>query len=184
MSEPRLQPLAAPDPQAVYAIGNLVAVARRLADDLEQAARLLHHGDDLTVAERRLLLLLRQGGPQAIPQLARRREATRQYIQQTLAPLVARGLVAWQENPRHRRSRLAVLTEEGVGMTRRVMQREGELVRRLAAGADLNRISATVETLRELDDHLRAATAAAMPPSPLPPAPVPPAGPSSSSSGS
>lgn len=176
MSEPHLQ--------AVFAIGNLIAVARQLADDLEDTARLLHHGDDLTVAERRLLLLLRQGGPQAIPQLALKREATRQYIQQTLAPLVARGLVAWQDNPRHRRSRLAVLTEEGMGMTRRVMQREGELVRRLAAGADLNRISATVETLRELDEHLRAATAAAIPVPPPAPAPVPPAGPSSSSSGS
>lgn len=184
MSEPRLQPTATSDPQAVFAVGNLIAVARRLADDLGEAARLLHHGDDLTVAERRLLLLLRQGGPQAIPQLALKREATRQYIQQTLAPLVARGLVTWQDNPRHRRSRLAVLTEEGAGMTRRVMQREGELVRRLAAGADLKRITATVETLRELDDHLRTATAAARQSSPLPPVPVPPADPSSSSSGS
>jgi DNA-binding MarR family transcriptional regulator len=111
--------------------------------------------------------------------LARKREATRQYIQQTLAPLVARGLVAWQDNPRHRRSRLAVLTEEGAGMTRRVMQREGELVRCLAAGTDLKRITATVETLKELDDQLRAANRP-----PLPPAPAPPAGPSSSSSGS
>jgi DNA-binding MarR family transcriptional regulator len=179
MSEPRLQPVATPDPQAVFAIGNLVAVVRRLADDLEETARLLHHGDNLTVAERRLLLQLRQGGPQAIPQLARKREATRQYIQQTLAPLVARGLVAWQDNPRHRRSRLAVLTEEGAGMTRRVMQREGELVRRLAAGTDLKRITATVETLKELDDQLRAANRP-----PLPPAPTQPAGPSSSSSGS
>jgi DNA-binding MarR family transcriptional regulator len=176
MSEPHLQ--------AVFAIGNLVAVARRLADDLEDAARILHHGDSLTVAERRLLLLLKQGGPQAIPQLALKREATRQYIQQTLAPLVARGLVAWQDNPRHRRSRLAVLTEEGAGMTRRVMQREGELVRRLAGGADLARTTAAVETLKELDDHLRAATAAAIP-TPLPaPAPTRPVGPSSSSSGS
>ncbi len=178
MSQPQTQPPA--DPQAVFAIGNLITVARRLADDLENTARLLHHGDDLTVAERRLLLMLRQGGPQTIPQLVLKREASRQYLQQTLAPLVARGLVAWQDNPRHRRSRLAVLTEEGAGMARRVMQREGELVRRLAAGADLAHTATAVEALRALDDHLRAANAAAS----LPPAPVPPAGPSSSSSGS
>ncbi len=177
MSEPQLQPLPAPDPQAVFALGGLITVARRLAEDLEHAARLLHHGDDLTVAERRLLLMLRQGGPQTIPQLGARREASRQYIQQALAPLVERGLVAWQDNPRHRRSRLAVLTDEGVQMARRVMQREGELVRRLAVGADLARVTAAVEALRELDEHLRQAA------SPQP-SPVPPAGPSSSTTGS
>ena len=175
MSQPELQPLPAADPRATFVFGNLIAVARRLADELEATARRLHDGDDLAVSERRLLLLLRQGGPQSIPQLATRREASRQYIQQTLAPLVARGLVAWQDNPRHRRSRLAVLTEEGVGMTRRVMGREGELVRCLAARADLARTTAATDALRELDDHLRAAGR---------PSPAPPADPSSSSPGS
>lgn len=180
MSQPQLQPLEPADPQAVFAMGALITAARRLAEDLEHAARRLHEGDDLTVAERRLLLMLRQGGPQTIPQLGVRREASRQYIQQALAPLVARGLVAWQDNPRHRRSRLAVLTEEGASMARRVMQREGELVRRLAAGADPARVAHAVEALRELDDRLRAASF----PSPPAPSPAPPAGPSSSSPGS
>lgn len=144
----------ATDPQAVFAAGALVSAARRLAEHLEAAARDLHAGDDLTVAERGLLLLLRQGGVQTIPQLAARRGASRQYLQQTLAPLVERGLVAWRENPRHRRSRLAELTPAGVGLVRRVMAREGAMLGRLALAVDRTRLQAATEVVRAIDDAL------------------------------
>lgn len=145
----------ATDPQAVFAAGSLVAAVRRLADHLEAAARDLHAGDDLTVAERGLLLLLRQGGVQTIPQLAARRGASRQYLQQTLAPLVERGLVDWRQNPRHRRSRLAELTPAGVGLARRVMAREGAMLGRLAVAVDREKMQSAAEVVRALDDALR-----------------------------
>ncbi len=148
----------AADPQAVFAAGALVAAVRRLADHLEAAARELHAGDDLTVAERGLVLLLRQGGVQTIPQLAARRGASRQYLQQTLAPLVERGLVAWRENPRHRRSHLAELTPAGVGLARRVMAREGTMLGRLALAAERTRLQSATEVLQAVDVALREGT--------------------------
>ena len=147
---------SAPDPKAVFAAGALISTVRRLADELEDAARQLHAGDELTVGERRLLLLLRQGGPQTIPQLAARREASRQYLQQTLAPLAARGLVVWRDNPRHRRSKLAELTPEGAAMARRVMTREGELLKALSGTAETARLHDAVEVLQHLRDALGA----------------------------
>lgn len=149
-------PPTAPDPKAVFAAGVLIAAVRRLADDLEEAARNLHAGDHLTVGERRLLLLLRQGGAQTIPQLAARREASRQYLQQTLAPLAARGLVAWRDNPRHRRSKLAELTPEGAAMARRVMAREGELLKTLSGTTGTARLHDAFEVLQRLRDALGA----------------------------
>ncbi len=153
-------PAPPPDPQAMFAVSRLIVVARRLADDLESAARQLHAGEALTVAERGLLLLLRQGAAQTIPQLAARREASRQYIQHTLAPLAARGLVAWRDNPHHRRSKLAELTPEGIEMARRVMAREGALLGALSGVDDPARLLAATEVLRRLDAALRAEPAA------------------------
>ena len=143
------------DPQAMFAVSSLIVAARRLAGELDATARHLHTGDQLTVAERGLLLMLRQGGAQTIPQLAARREASRQYIQQTLAPLAGRGLVAWRDNPQHRRSRLAELTAEGTAMARRVMTREGELLRALSGLDEPGRLLAAAEVLRLLDEALR-----------------------------
>lgn len=179
-------PAPPPDPQAMFAVSSLIVVVRRLADDLESIARQLHADDALTVAERGLLLMLRQGAAQTIPQLAARREASRQYIQQTLAPLAARGLVAWRDNPHHRRSRLAELTPAGTEMARRVMAREGALLRTLSGLDDPARLLAAAEVLRRLDAALRAdpVNLPSAPPPSSPPLPAPPDDRWSSSSGS
>lgn len=168
-------PLPEPsDPRAAYAIATLVAAVRRFADRLEAAARELHAGDGLSVGERALLLQLRQGGHQTIPALAARRGTTRQYVQQTLAPLAARGLVEWRENPRHRRSRLAVLSPEGVELARRVLAREGALVGELAQAVPSGPLGEAAAVLGILEAELARALPAiltARPPSPASPAP-------------
>lgn len=150
------------DPAALYAAGSLASAVRRLAERLEETMRRLHAGDDLTVAERSLLLALRQAGLQTVPQLAARRGSTRQYVQQALAPLVERGLVQWQENPRHRRSRLAGLSAEGVALARRVMAREGLLMRGVAAGLPRGEALAASAALVNLERALLPALAAAL----------------------
>jgi DNA-binding MarR family transcriptional regulator len=165
MSAAPREPAAIPgpaDPAALYAAGSLATAVRRLAERLEEAMRRLHAGDDLTVAERSLLLALRQAGLQTVPQLAARRGSTRQYVQQALAPLVERGLVQWQENPRHRRSRLAGLSTEGLALARRVMAREGLLMRGVAAGLPRGEALAASAALAELERVLAPALATAL----------------------
>lgn len=152
----------APDPGAQFAVGSLAMAVLRLASRLEDAARRLHAGDDLTVAERGLLLNLRQGGLQTIPALAARRGATRQYVQQALAPLVGRGLVEWRENPRHRRSRLAALTPAGTAVARRLMAREGALMRELSCVAERPALTGAAAALVALEAALDTAVAAAL----------------------
>jgi DNA-binding MarR family transcriptional regulator len=174
------------DPRAAYAVGALVAGVRRFADRLEAAARELHAGDGLTVGERALLLQLRQGGHQTIPALAARRGTTRQYVQQTLAPLAGRGLVEWRENPRHRRSRLAALSPAGVELARRVLAREGALAGELAQAVPSGRLGEAAAVLGILETELARALPAilaagpgtpgtpgtpGMPAMPAPPAP-------------
>ena len=142
------------DPQAAFAAGTLMGAVRRLSGRLEAAARQLHSDDGLSVGERALLLHLRQGGHQAIPALAARHGVTRQYVQQTLAPMTARGLVEWRRNPRHRRSRLAALTPEGVDLARRVLARGGAQVGALSRAASRRRLVEATEVLAALEAEL------------------------------
>lgn len=146
-----------PDPQAIFAVGTLVGGVRRLAGALEEAGRRLHEGDGLTLAERGLLLQLRRGGHQTIPQVAAGRGSTRQYVQQALAPLVERGLVEWLGNPRHSRSRLAALTPAGVDLVRRVLAREGELFARLAGAVPRGALVEAAQAVAALEAQLLAA---------------------------
>lgn len=161
------------DPRAAFAVGALAAAVRRLAEHLEAAARELHAGDGLSVGERALLLQLRQGGYQTIPALAARRGTTRQYVQQTLAPLAARGLVEWRENPRHRRSRLAVLSPAGVELARRVLAREGALVGELSRAVPCGQLDQAAAVLGSLETELARALPALLVAGPPSPAPTP-----------
>lgn len=159
---PGTMPPVPADSGSQFAVGSLATIILRLAGRLEDTARRLHAGDDLTVAERGFLLHLRQGGWQTIPQLAARRGATRQYVQHALVPLVECGLVEWQENPRHRRSRLATLTPAGTTLARRLMAREGALMRELSTAAERPNLARATATLAALEEALEGALAAAL----------------------
>lgn len=167
------------DPQVTYAVGALVGSVRRLAGALEEAGRRLHADDGLSLAERGLLLQLRRGGHQTIPQIAAQRGSTRQYVQQALGPLVERGLVEWLGNPRHRRSRLAALTPAGVELVRRVLAREGALFAGLAGAVPREQLLEAAAIVAALEARLSAASGVSPPP-----APGRPGGPSSSTPGS
>src|SRR5215218_7812804 len=52
-------------------------------------------------------------GPLTVPQIARMRPTSRQRMQRLADELAAEGLVAFIDNPRHRRSMLVRLTRKG-----------------------------------------------------------------------
>lgn len=52
-------------------------------------------------------------GPKTVPQIARMRPVARQHIQTLANELAADGLVAFHDNPNHKRSKLVVITEAG-----------------------------------------------------------------------
>lgn len=52
-------------------------------------------------------------GPRTVPDLARERPVSRQYMQKVVDALAAEGLVAFLPNPAHKRSNLVGLTQAG-----------------------------------------------------------------------
>ena len=61
----------------------------------------------------RWLVLAEARGVATVADIARRLRLTRQSVQRVADLLVSEGLCVYEENPRHRRAKLLVLTEEG-----------------------------------------------------------------------
>ena len=141
-------PLPAADGrQSILELNRLIAVARRFNQELEEVGEriMTHHG--LTPPQRSLLLALRKLRTCTVPQLARRREVSRQYVQVTMNALEQRGLVEFRANPEHKRSRLLVLTDRGEALLLAVMAREGEVLQKVAARLDSQEAKVAVRAL-------------------------------------
>jgi DNA-binding MarR family transcriptional regulator len=68
-----------------------------------------------------------------VPELARSRPVARQPVQRMADQLAARGLVSFEANPRHRRSRRMALTPEGRCLYERVERAQRAWASRLAS---------------------------------------------------
>jgi DNA-binding MarR family transcriptional regulator len=78
--------------------------------DVGRKTGLISHWGAGTFGFLRSLALL---GPLTVPQIAKMRPTSRQRMQRLADELAAEGLVAFIDNPRHRRSKLARLTPKG-----------------------------------------------------------------------
>ena len=144
-------PLPAEDGrQSILELNQLITATRGLFHDLEEISDLILARDQLSGQERLVMMSLRKRGLSTVPQLARKREVSRQYVQTTVNELARRGLVALHDNPAHKRSRLVDLTRAGEELILGVMAREGEAMRRVAAGLHPEQVREAVAILRRV----------------------------------
>jgi DNA-binding MarR family transcriptional regulator len=95
-------------------------------------------------------------GPLTVPQIAETRPTSRQRMQRLADELAADGLVAFVDNPKHRRSKLVQLTPKGETRYREWNTRF--LTIGSAMGADLSEadIRKTTEVVRRLSEDMKA----------------------------
>ena len=79
---------------------------------LRVVVALIHSDANLTAAARGVLRGLDRIGPQTVPQIARARPVSRQYIQAVVNHLGKRRVVELVPNPAHKRSSLVQLTSK------------------------------------------------------------------------
>lgn len=130
-------------------LGETVALFHRLKEVSQQ----VHGQGDLSSGQWGVLRDLNQTGSQTVPQMARSRPVSRQYIQSIVDALIAQGLVEPVENPAHRRSSLIHLTTKGKSALEEMNRRAGMVFRRLSVRipeADLQRTAATLQAIRGL----------------------------------
>jgi DNA-binding MarR family transcriptional regulator len=98
--------------------------------------------------------------PLTVPQIARNMGIARQSVQRVIDLLNERSLVRLDENPHHRRAKLATLTREGAAAFEKAMKRQRPWAENLAAGLSDEAIAAAVGVLKRLDQRLAEARGA------------------------
>lgn len=119
---------------------------------LQAASEALHGPGPWSEGLRSILCEIHRAGPQTVPQLARRRPASRQYVQTLVNRLLTEGYVELARNPGHRRSHLVRLTPRGVSFLEAMERREAELLERVPLHVSAEDVRAAAETLRAVRD--------------------------------
>jgi DNA-binding MarR family transcriptional regulator len=88
--------------------------------------------------------------PMTVAETSRALHLTRQSVQRIADILVAEGLATYEDNPRHRRAKLLVLTERGATILREIQAAQRVWADELGAAAgeaDLRRAGAVLDRL-------------------------------------
>jgi DNA-binding MarR family transcriptional regulator len=111
---------------------------------------------ELSLGKRGVLLLLMRSGPQTVPQIAQKKEVSRQYIQKVVNQLAQVGYVAFAENEAHKRSSLVQLTDQGRTYLIGRLQHEMQIVREMVIPFPPDKLQETAATLRAIREWQRA----------------------------
>ncbi len=117
-------------------------------------AEKLHEGGESSGPRRALLANLADLGPRSVPELARMRPVSRQFIQKHVDGLVTDGLVELIENPAHKRSKRVRITARGRRMHRTMVAAEEPMARFLERRLSAAELRSTHRTLRKVRDLL------------------------------
>lgn len=128
---------------------------RPLYQAAERAVDLALRGTGVTVALRAVLELVLDRGPMTVPQVAREFGVTRQSVQALVDTGATRGLVEFEDNPQHRRSRLIAATEHGRRTFTDVHRRELANLHRVTADLDAEDLARCAGVLGVLTDRIR-----------------------------
>jgi DNA-binding MarR family transcriptional regulator len=88
--------------------------------------------------------------PLTSAQIGRRMGLTRQGVLWVANQMVRDGLAEFIPNPDHRNAQLLSLTRHGLGVLEQITRGQAEWANQLAAGLDLRKLSAALETIRGL----------------------------------
>ena len=95
-------------------------------------------------------------GPLTVPQIAQMRPTSRQRMQRLADELAAEGLVAFVDNPKHRRSKLVQLTPKGARRYRDLNARFLALAATMGATLSEGDVRKTIGLVRQLSEDVRA----------------------------
>ena len=109
---------------------------------------------NITACDRSVMDYLYPDLKLSVPQIARLYDVSRQFIQATVNNLQERGIVEFLDNPKHKRSALISLTDEGIILYEQIRIRDQAAFRVLFSGIGNADSQATQRTLKMLVDNL------------------------------
>ena len=95
-------------------------------------------------------------GPLTVPQIAQMRPTSRQRMQRLADELAAEGLVRFVDNPKHRRSKLVMLTPKGDARHRELNARFLMIASTMGVALTEADIRKSIEIVRQLSEDVKA----------------------------
>ncbi|WP_431801176.1 MarR family winged helix-turn-helix transcriptional regulator [Halobacillus andaensis] len=112
-----------------------------------------HTGSALSTNELGVLLCL-SNGPQTIPQIVKRSPFSRQYVQKVVQQLKDKAFIQRLENPKHKRSFLIKLTEDGENQMNQVRQEGYHTLERMRNNVNIEQVFELAYSLRNFRKNL------------------------------
>ena len=107
---------------------------------------------------RAVLEILRSHGDLTVPEIAAKLSIQRQYVQLMVNETLASGLIAQQPNPRHKRSLLLTLTQQGRDLIESVITKELDLMQSISANFDDEEVATALKIILAVTNQLKATT--------------------------
>jgi DNA-binding MarR family transcriptional regulator len=99
---------------------------------------------------------LERHGPATVPEVAAWLRVSRQFVQTVCNELAAQGLFAFADSPRHKRSKLASLTEKGRRVLARAGDAEAAIIEKALPDVNAVDVAAAAALLGSITERVRA----------------------------
>jgi DNA-binding MarR family transcriptional regulator len=110
----------------------------------------IHAQAGLSTSQHKILRTLRRIGPAPVPDLAAVLGVSRQFVQAVCNDLCSNGFIEFTDNPRHKRSKLVVLTDSGRNAFRRARRKENKIIERTLPGINPGKAAEARELLASI----------------------------------
>jgi DNA-binding MarR family transcriptional regulator len=108
----------------------------------------VHEQAGLSTSQNKIMGALSDIGPATVPEMAALLGVSRQFVQTVCNDLLSRGFLEFTDNPRHKRSKLAALTESGRNALQQARQKENEIIEQAMPGVDPEKATEARELLK------------------------------------
>lgn len=133
----------------------LVWMSRPLMQAAEACVEAGLEGTDLTVRMRAVLEMVRTHGEQTVPDIAARLEIKRQYVQLMVNETLAAGFLEQLANPRHKRSPLLALTDQGRDLIDTIITQEMALMQKIGVDLCDEKVVTALAVVRAVTEKLK-----------------------------
>ena len=136
----------------------LIWMSRPLMQAAESCVENGLTGTNLTVRMRAVLEILHKYGEQTVPELAARLEIQRQYVQIMCNETLASGFIEQRPNPRHKRSPILTLTNQGSALIEDILSKEMQIMQEMSEDLSTEDIAAALKVILFVVDGLKKRT--------------------------
>ena len=110
----------------------------------------VHQQAGLSTSQHKIMRTLSHVGPATVPDIAALLGVSRQFVQTVCNDLLSQHFIEFKGNPRHKRSKLASLTELGHNAFQQARNNENRIIEQALPGIDLKKVKDACDVLEDV----------------------------------